>query len=206
MGASVEHRDFYEEEARVGRRKPQLANSERGRLRATFIRELLAEGRSSVIDFGAGPGLEGPVFKAEGIHYCGVDLAVGNAVLAADSEVAVVPASLGALPLRAGVFDAGWSMSVIMHFSDTDAGAALVEMATVLKPGAPMIIGTWGSADSRHVVDDQDLPGVRRHFHLRSLQANADLADAVAQVEAAEALDLGPADWEYHVLRLRIEV
>ncbi len=153
-----------------------------------------------MVDFGSGPGIDAAHFLGFGIAYVGVDLAVGNAKLAAESGVSVIAGSLLNPPLRERSFDAGWSMSVLMHLPDGDVSAAVTAMVARLNVGAPFTIGTWGSANPRHVLEDDDYPDQRRHYYLRSLDTNVDL---VGGVEAAETMDVGPSGWEYHVLRLR---
>ncbi len=195
-----DHKQWYEEEATRRSRRPHASDSPRGRLRAEFAAFVHDEGRKSIVDFGCGPGIDAPEFVARGLDYVGLDLAFGNAKLAAESGLTVIPGSLMEPPLRSRSFDSGWSMSVLMHLPTSDVAAAVRQMSAVLKAGAPLTIGTWGSVDECHIVDDDDVPGQRRHFYLRSLATNVEL---LGPVEFAQCLQLGPPDWDYHVLRLR---
>lgn len=110
-------RAYYEEEARLRLRKP--VTGRRVELRDEFLTLLRAEGRRSVVDFGAGPGRDGEALVIEGLDYVGLDLANANGVLAAERGITVVQGSVDAPPIRAESFDAGWSMSTLMHIPRT---------------------------------------------------------------------------------------
>ena len=194
-------RSYYEEEARQGLRGPLKGG--RAAVRRKFIAVLHAEARTSVVDFGSGPGRDAHGFLDEGIAYIGVDLAHGNGVLAAERGITVVHGSIDAPPFAPASFDAGWSMSTLMHLPTTEVPAALQAMVRTLRPGAPLWIGQWGGGMGEH-VDDEHIEGERRLFSLRSFEQNRELLGAVATVEHGEIWPVDPAGWEYHMFHLRV--
>ncbi len=202
MGRSDDDlRDYYEREARLRRRRPP-----RGRrvdLRSAFIDRLAAEGRASVLDLGGGPGRDAEAFEAAGHRVVGIDLANGNAVLAAELGLLAIQGSVTALPIRSSSFDAGWSMSVLMHLDDASAAEAAAELARALRPGAPAVIGLWGRESEELIVESDELPGSRRPFHLRSFEHNRDLVARLGTLEAADHWpDAAPGE-DYQVFHLR---
>ncbi|MEO1064632.1 MAG: class I SAM-dependent methyltransferase [Actinomycetota bacterium] len=199
-GPRDELRAFYEHEAHERRRGP--VRGRRVELRDRVIRALLDEGRRSIVDFGAGPGGDGAAFVDAGLSYVGVDLAHGNARLAAEAGLTVVQGSIAEPPLRAGSFDAGWSMSTLMHLPAPQVTAAAEAMVATLQPGAPFTIGQWGGTLG-DITSDEPGTELRRLFSLRSIEANRDLLAPVATIEHSEPWDVGPDGWEYHVIRLR---
>lgn len=201
MDFQADLKAYYEEEARQRWRGP--LKGRRLELRTSFLQMLGGEGRQSVVDFGCGPGGDAAGFIDAGFDYVGIDLAVGNARLAAEQEITVVPASIAAPPLRAGSFDVGWSMSTIMHIPEPGVGAAITAMASVLRPGSPFLIGLWGGTQGNH-IDDTKQPGQRRLFSLRSPERNRELLAAAGTIERDEVWDAaGPDDWNYQVFQLR---
>ncbi|MFT5531457.1 MAG: hypothetical protein ACI91O_001481 [Candidatus Poriferisodalaceae bacterium] len=64
-----------------------MLKGRRVELRDAFIELLQREGRSSVLDLGAGPSGDGQGFIDGGVRYVGIDLAHGNGVLAAESGI-----------------------------------------------------------------------------------------------------------------------
>ena len=192
---------YYEEEARQRLRKP--VQGRRVELRTRFIEQLVGEGRSTVVDFGAGPGHEAAAFHDSGIDYVGVDLAHGNGVIAATKGATVVQGSLADPPFRRGAFEAGWSMSTLMHLPTASVSAAVEALAAALVRGAPLLVGQWGG-DLGDVFGGDAVPGRRRLFSLRSLERNRSLLAEVGDVEHQEVWPVGPEGWEYHVIQVRV--
>jgi len=168
-----------------------------------FLSLMQAERRRSVVEFGAGPGLDGARFVDAGHRYVGVDLAHGNALLAAERNVTVVQADIAALPFAPGAFDAGWSMSTLMHVPEADVSATVSELVRLLRPGAPLFVGLWGG-DQGQIVSEQGVDGQRRMFSLRSPGRNRELLAASAPIEWSTTWDLGPDHWSYQLFRLRV--
>ena len=193
-----ETRAYYEAEAEQGLRTAPTSGL-RVEVHEQFSKLLLREGRSSVIDFGAGPGHEGEAFRSARFRYVGLDLAVGKGVLAAGHGLHVIAADVVAPPIRPHSFDAGWSMSVLMHLPADRAGLAAHAMTETLAPGAPMWIGVWGGDGS--VAYDATIEGHRRPYYGRSLQHNAELFGRAAIIEDVDLHELGAG--EYQIFRLR---
>jgi SAM-dependent methyltransferase len=195
-------RSYYEEEARLRLRQPLTGR--RVVVRDEFIDVLHAESRRSIIDFGSGPGQDGESFTAAGLDFFGVDLAHTNAVLAAERGIRVVQGSVSAPPFRARSFDAGWSMSTLMHLRQDDVPNTLSAMTAVLRLGAPLVVGLWGG-QQRDVVSGTSLAGNQRLFCLRPVDVNYQLFAACGAVEHTSTWDLGPDEWEYQVFRVRVD-
>ncbi|MEP1125106.1 MAG: class I SAM-dependent methyltransferase [Ilumatobacter sp.] len=192
---------YYEHEA---------ANRLRGRpsgfrlgLLDRFTEMIVAEGRRSVLDVGAGPATDASAFLDAGIVYTGVDLAVANGALAGEAGADVIAASMFDLPFRDETFSAGWSMSTLMHVPTDQVAVTMRSICRVLMRGAPLMIGQWGGRlgdiDSDHTV-----PGLPRLFALRTAAHNRALLAAHGTIERWEVRDAGPDGWEYHVAVVRL--
>ena len=129
---------------------------------------LRAEGRASVLDFGAGPGHDGRAFLDDGLWFVGVDVAHGNGVLAAARDVHVLQGSMVAPPIRPRAFDAGWSMSTLMHIPEREVPQVVESMAQTLQAGAPFLVGLWGGGRGGDHIDEA-IEGERRLFSQRNI-------------------------------------
>lgn len=194
-------RSYYEAEARRGLRKP--LRGRRVELRESFLDLLEKEDRHSVLDLGAGPGGDGQAFIDAGHQFVGLDLAHGNGRLAAEVGVTVVQGSISAPPFRSGCFDAGWSMSTLMHISEDEVVATLAAMAAPLRAGAPMMITMWGG-ERRDVVHSHDIEGERRLFSLRPVEQNRDLLATVGAIEQVSTWEVGLDDQHYQLFLVRL--
>ncbi|MEM7337515.1 MAG: methyltransferase domain-containing protein [Actinomycetota bacterium] len=194
-------RRYYDAEA-AGRLRP--ANGPRRQhLLSQFITLVQGEQRSMVLDLGAGPGRDLDGFTAAGLHAIGVDLAPANAVAAATESLMVVPGDVSAPPIRHRSFDAGWSMSTLMHLTDEPLAATAAGMGRLFVVGAPIWIGLWGGV--RHGYDDHHtIDGESRHFAIRPASDNRRLLAGIGAVEGEEIWDVGPDNWEYQVFKLRV--
>ena len=183
-----------------------MRRAPRGRrvgLRDEFVELLAREGRRSVLDLGSGPAGDGVAFRAAGHDYVGVDLAHANARLAAEVGLPVVQGSMTTLPFRSSSFDAGWSLSALMHLDEAEASAAAGEIRRVLRPSAPFVVGLWGRESEVSLVDRERIPGSSRPFRLRSFERNRGLVSLVGELEMAARWEGASEDWDYQIYRIR---
>lgn len=157
-----------------------------------------------MLDIGAGPGSDASGFVDAGIGYRGVDLAPANAALARNDGFDVIAASLFDLPFASQTFDAGWTMSTMMHVPDGEASAAFSEIARTLAPGAPLAVGTWGGSLGDVVSTKRGDDSHRRLFCLRPWERNREMLEEIGAVEHAEAWAAGDPGWEYQFAVVRI--
>ncbi|NOX29296.1 MAG: class I SAM-dependent methyltransferase [Actinobacteria bacterium] len=194
------NQSYYEAEAHLGIRKPLV--NQRVELRNVCIDLLTREGRHRVLDLGAGPGGDGRGFIDADIDFIGVDLAHANGVLAARNGITVVQGSIAAPPLAQRSFDAGWSMSTLMHVPDGEVVDTVAGMITPLQDGAPLMIGLWGGP-LELLIGDSDIAGQQRYFHNRPLDANREVFATCGSVESATIWKT-KASGEYQVFLVRI--
>ncbi|MFI5697927.1 class I SAM-dependent methyltransferase [Kribbella sp. NPDC051586] len=137
--------------------------------RAAFLTRLRDEGRHSVIELGCGPGRDGEAIAGAGFAYTGADLSPASVEVCRSLGLDARVASVLELPFEDGTFDAGWTMSTLLHVADEDLDQAFGEIVRVLRPGAPLAIGLWGSAHGgEHVWEDGRGYGPGRFFSIRT--------------------------------------
>jgi SAM-dependent methyltransferase len=152
-------------QARVDRALPEP----RVARRTAYLDQLRAEGRDTVIELGCGPGRDGEAIAAAGFSYTGVDLSPASVEACRGLGLRAEVASVLDLPFGDATFDAGWTMSTLLHVADEDLDQALEEIIRVLRPGAPLAIGLWGDATGgEQVWDDGKGYGPGRFFSIRS--------------------------------------
>src|SRR5215217_1395236 len=81
----------------------------------------------SVLEVGCGAGHDSRLIRAAGLASTGVDLSAVGVGLCVGLSLYAVQASAINLPFRNRSFDAGWSMSTLMHLPGNDINLALTE-------------------------------------------------------------------------------
>ncbi len=171
---------FYDREAADGRRgDPEAGRTEH---RRHFLELLAAEGRTSVVEVGLGPGRDAAAMLAAGMQVAGVDLAGEHVRLCGALGVDARRGSALALPWTDGSFDAGWTMSTLLHLPDEQIPVALDELGHVVAPGAPIAIGLWGGADLAGYRED-DRYDPPRWFRFRTDAQVLAMVDSHGTVE-----------------------
>lgn len=145
-------RAFYDTELR--QRANRAVDKQRLAQIDWFTHECLKRDLSTVIEVGAGAGRDGRLLEAGGLTYTGVDLSKTGVEICRGRGSNAVVAPATRLPFRDNSFDAGWTMSTLMHVPDNDFAVALNELHRVLRPGALLAVGVWGSTRAGERVDE----------------------------------------------------
>jgi SAM-dependent methyltransferase len=193
--------EYYDREATLGRRTEQ--GPLRTALRERFGDLLRAEARRSVLDVGAGPGLDAVPLGAAGCAVVGLDLAFENTRALHGRRVTAVQGSLYRLPFGDGSFDALWTMSTLVHVPRDRVGEAVAELLRVVRPGAPIAIGTWGGFDFEGVSEHGDI----RPYRFFALSPHDEWRRLLARHATVERFETHRADhdttWEYQFALIR---
>lgn len=191
---------YYDSEVqeRAGRELP----ADRVVRRGAYVEQLRAEGRRSLLEVGAGPGRDGAAFAAAGLAYTGVDLAPAGVAFCRSVGLDAHVASVLDLPFADATFDAGWTMSTLLHVADADLDAALAELVRVLRPAAPLAVGLWGGRDLEEGPHGESTYGPARFFSFRSDEKVRAALGRHGTIERWETSE-GSADLHYQYALLR---
>jgi SAM-dependent methyltransferase len=162
-----------------------------------FVAACVTERLHSVLEVGSGAGHDGSLIRAAGLGYTGVDLSAVGAALCRARGLDAVQASATALPFKDGSFDAGWTMSTLMHLPGDDIEQALRELRRVIRPGGLIDVGVWGADTDGTRIDDQG-----RYFrHLTDLHLQ-ELVVKIGDLQAFETWDYLPGGGHYQWARV----
>jgi len=169
--------DYYERE--MAERAHRPLGDDRERRLAAFVDTARREELASVVEVGCGAGRDGVVLAAAGLAYTGLDLTPAAVELCRTLGLDAHVGPATALPFDTGSFDAGWSMSTLMHLPGDDIVSALAELRRVVRQGGLLEVGVWGSDTSHEWTDDGG-----RYFRSRTDDELVDLLAAVGEVVA----------------------
>jgi SAM-dependent methyltransferase len=193
---------YYDQEA--AERAVRDPDPRRSQRRDEFADRLLAEARVRVLEVGVGPGRDAVALAARGLAVTGVDLSTEHVRLARAAGIDAYVASVLRLPFADGSFDAGWTMSTLLHVPDAAFDEALREISRVLQPGAPLAVGLWGGEDYEG-PSTKDRIEPRRFFSVRSHERARAMLARHGDVETFETWGGADGSWAYQwcVLRVR---
>lgn len=173
--------------------------SDRSRRLREFIDECGTRQLQSILEVGCGAGHDGKVMRAAGLGYTGADLSAVGVELCARSSLHAVQASAVNLPLRSRSFDAGWTMSTLMHLPGDDIDLALAELGRVIRPGGLLEVGVWGADELHTRIDDHG-----RYFRHRTDDQLQQLLSRIGEVVAFETWEPFPDTGHYQWARVLI--
>ena len=191
---------YYDQEAAT--RAARTLDPARVEWRTGFAALLAAEGRRTVLEVGVGPGHDARALRDSGVEVTGVDLAPEHVRMCREQGIEAYVASVLDLPFADDCFDAGWTMSTLLHVPDLDIDAALAEITRVLRPGAPLAIGVWGGLDWEGLSDQDDIVPPR-FFSLRTDDRWLEIVGRHGTVERFDTWAHQTSSWTYQAMVLR---
>ena len=201
VGLDQELMAYYNAEAIGGHRVEQ--GTIRLRLGERFRELLRAESRTSLVDVGAGPGLDTLLWKRDGFGVVGVDLGQQNCKVMHTKGLVAVNASLYDLPFPDAAFDALWTMSTFVHVPPARVPHALRELVRVVRPGGPIAIGTWGGRDFAAYPEFGEIRPFR-YFSLATHDRWLASLEAESSVDSFETFSPNGDDgWQYQFAIVR---
>jgi SAM-dependent methyltransferase len=133
-------------DAQVAAREQMAIRDWKHRERERFLERLRAEGRTSLLEVGAGTGIHGRFFADAGLDVVCVDLspAMVAACHAKGLEAYCQDFLHLDLPRQ---FDAAFALNCLLHVAPEDLPTALESIRTTLKRGALTYVGQYGGID-----------------------------------------------------------
>lgn len=180
----VVHRAYYDEELR--RRADRPLTEGRRRRVEEFAARCRREGVRNVVEVGCGAGRDGLVLAGVGLAYVGVDLSPVGVQVCLEAGLDARVASATRLPFDSDSFDAGWTMSTLMHLDGDGMSQALAELGRVVRSGGVLEIGLWGGDEDGEWIDRHG-----RYFRRRHDDEVRRLLGEIGVVEAFETSDHG---------------
>jgi SAM-dependent methyltransferase len=176
-------RTYYDDE--VSRRAVRELDPERVLRRDEFVSRLASQVRRAVLEVGCGAGRDGVAFARAGLDFVGVDLAAGSVEHCRGLGLHAEQASVLCLPFPDDSFDAGWTMSTLLHVADQDLPSALAEIARVLRSGSALGVGVWGGVDRQEEHHDGE-GGPSRFFAFRSDEGLRGALQEIGSIDSFE--------------------
>ena len=205
QGGEADLARYYDQEAFA--RANRALDPQRVARREAFVDRLHDERVTGLIEVGTGPGRDARAFAAAGIGVVGVDLSVSHVRLARASGVQSVRASVYALPFADDVFDAGWTMSTLVHVPNRRFDTAMARLCRVIRPHGLLAVGLWGDSTDVEEIADWDTIAPKRFFSRRTDERVRAMLEPYGRVlEFDTWADNKDSTWHYQFVVIRRSV
>jgi SAM-dependent methyltransferase len=135
-----------------------------------FVREAAAG--ATVIDLGAGPGMDTALLAERGLRAIGLDFSIGMLRAGAgDFPGSRIQGDARRLPLATGCVDAIWANASLLHLADDDALRALQEVRRVLRPGGVLYLAVKAGSGAATETARYGLPRFFQYWSAAKLDA-----------------------------------
>ncbi len=131
--------------------------------REKFLQLLLSEGKSALLDIGAGTGRDSKFFMDNNIDVTAVDLSDEMVKLCREKGIKSYELDFYNLHEIGRKFDAVWAMNSLLHVEKASLGLVLQEIKNVLNPSGLFFMGVYGGVDSEGIWEE-DIYTPRRFF------------------------------------------
>lgn len=174
-------------------------------LRWTFLSSLQEEGRSNLIDIGAGTGVHALFFQEQGLDIHCIDLSPVLVEKCREKGLSSQVLSVLDLAQVSRTFDAAFAMNSLLHIPSRLLGKALSNIAGVLEAGGLFYWGQYGG-EKREGIYEKDTYQPKRFFSLLPDQQIQEFAEVDFTLEGFNRIlldDTYPLHFQSLLLRVR---
>ncbi len=172
-------------------------------LRWKFLNILNQEGKSKLIDIGAGTGIHAKFFQEQGIHVTCVDLSPAHVEKCIEKGLASYALNLLDLGRLGKLFDCAFALNSLLHIPTNLLPDALSNISKVLEQNGVLYWGQYGG-EYREGVYQEDHHKPKRFFSLlkdEQMQEMASNAFAVEDFKIVLLDDAAPLYFQSMLLR-----
>jgi 2-polyprenyl-3-methyl-5-hydroxy-6-metoxy-1,4-benzoquinol methylase len=172
-------------------------------LRRSFLDRIRREGKSSLVDIGAGTGVHGEFFQQQGISVTCIDLSPTNIEKCHEKGLDGIVLNILDLAELGRSFDSAFAMNSLLHMPYAELPRALSSIAATLNPGGLFFWGQYGGEFKEGPYSD-DRYKPKRFFSLLDDQQIQAAAEGSYKIEQFQVIDLSGATLHFQSLTLRV--
>lgn len=124
------------------------------KLRDSFLELLMNEGKTTLLDIGAGTGRDSKFFMDNKIDVMAVDLSDEMIRLCQEKGIKARQLDFYNLHQIGKKFDVVWSMNSLLHVEKANLNFVLEEIKNILNPSGLFFMGVYGGEDSEGIRQD----------------------------------------------------
>jgi len=166
--------------------------------RDTFGNLLLAEGKSTILELGAGVGTDSEHFQTSGFDVLAIDFSDLMVEECRRKGIDALALDLYELDKISPSFDAIYSMNVLLHIPKADLPKILDLISQKLNENGLFFYGVYGGEDIEKTIIDKSKMGLPRFFSFLSDKTLRGLVKKKFEIVSFKSVDIGSKDPNFH--------
>jgi SAM-dependent methyltransferase len=167
--------------------------------RDAYLDRLNAVEAQSLLEIGAGPGVDAAFFRDSGLAVTAVDLSPEMVALCEAKGITAYARDFLDLGFGASTFDAAYGLNCLLHVPNDDLESVLRAVREVLRPGGLFFVGVYGGESGEGIAADDD-HDPKRFFSFRTDEQILAYAGKVFEIIDFHTVDDG--DLHFQALTL----
>lgn len=158
--------------------------------RESFLKLLLNEDKTTLLDIGAGTGRDSKFFKDNNLDVLAVDLSDEMITLCLEKGIESQQLDFYNLHKIGKKFDAIWSMNSLLHVEKSNLNTVLEEISSTLNHLGLFFMGVYGGEDSEGIWED-DIYTPHRFFSFFTDENIKKVASSYFDIISFERIETG---------------
>jgi SAM-dependent methyltransferase len=170
--------------------------------REQFLTRITQEGRTSLLELGAGTGRDSLYFQQQGLRVTCIDFTEEMVRLCKEKGLEAQLMDFQHLDFESCTFDAVFALNCLLHVPKTKLDGVLEEVSRVLKPDGLFFCGVYGGQESEGIWE-KDFYEPKRFFSMFEDEALVQVAERWFRVEDFHTVSMGEGAPHFQSLLLR---
>jgi SAM-dependent methyltransferase len=170
--------------------------------RSDFLQRLQSEGKTRLLEIGAGTGRDSLFFQEKGLTITAVDLSDEMVAFCREKGLDAQVMDFYDLKFADGSFDAVYALNCLLHVPKADLPDVLTEIKRVLKPDGLFFMGVYGGQNSEGVWE-QDHCEPKRFFSMYEDEALKSVVGRIFGMIDFHTVSIGEGSPHFQSVTLR---
>ena len=170
----------------------------KGDVREEFVNLLKAENKKTILELGAGVGIDSEYFLDNNFDVLATDLSEEMVKMCRRRGVTAKVTDLYDINQLDRKFDAVYSLNVLLHVPRRDLNKVLKSIYNVLNPDGIFFYGVYGGLDEEKEIIDKSKMGLPRHFSYLSDNSLLEIAKEQFKIVTFNPINIGSRTPGFH--------
>lgn len=170
--------------------------------RQAFLDLLKQEGKRTLLEVGAGTGIDSLFFQENGLRVVCTDLVPAMVELCRAKGLEAYVKDFLSLDFPPASFDALYALNCLLHVPSKDLPAVLEKLHSQLRPGGLFFLGVYGGSEQEGIRENDNYQPPR-FFVLHTDDYMKRAVSAFFEIVSFKSIPIEGKDWHFQAMVLR---